>query len=239
VPVKSVMQQDLQLLGRIREQLIAQRTGLINQIRGLAREYGVGFAKQRRILMTQLPEALEDAQNELSPVARRALAEQLEQVKCLDERLEQLMIQLHELAEQDPAYERLMSIPGIGPTIAPALLASLGHAQNFATARNCAAWSGLVPKQHGTGGHVRLGKITKNGQRSLRALLIHGARSVVRWAHRHSHVQSQWIEQLIARRGKNIATVALANKLMRIVWVVLTQGERFDMHKAFRPQPVG
>jgi transposase len=237
VPVKSVMQQDLQVLGRIREQLVSTRTGLINQVRGLAREYGVNFGKQRSVLMAQLPQALEEVDNGLSPVARAALAGQLEQIRYLDDRLKQICRQLHELASEDPAYQRLLSIPGIGPTIAPALLASVGHAQHLQSARGCAAWAGLVPKQHGTGGQVRLGRITKNGQKSLRALMIHGARSVIRWAHRYTHEQSQWLEQLIARAGKNKAAVALANKMMRIAWAVLRHEESFDMRKAFRPQP--
>jgi transposase len=142
------------------------------------------------------------------------------------------------LASADPAYERLRTIPGIGPTIAPALLASLGHAQQFTSARSCAAWAGLVPKQNGTGGQVQLGAITKNGNRSLRVMLIHGARTVIQWADKHDHAQSCWIKALVARRGKNKATVALANKLMRIAWVVLTQHVEYDMRKAFRAQPI-
>jgi transposase len=117
------------------------------------------------------------------------------------------------------------------------VLASIGHAQQFASARRCSAWAGLVPKQNSTGGQVQLGSITKNGDCSLRVLLIHGARSVLRWADKHTHAQSRWIRDLVARRGKNKAVVALANKLMRIVWVVLTQGVEYDMRKAFRAQP--
>ena len=94
-----------------------------------------------------------------------------------------------------------------------------------------------MPKQSGTGGHVQLGSITKNGNRSLRVLLIHGARSVLRWADKHNHAQSRWIKDLVARRGRNKAIVALANKLMRIIWVVLTQDVEYDMRKAFRAQP--
>jgi transposase len=233
VPVKSVAQQDLQLLGRVRERQVAQRTALINQVRGLAREFGVNFAQRRDVLMAQLPEALADANNDLSPIARQALAELLQEIRQIDERLKLIMRRLATLASEDPAYERLLSIPGIGPTIAPAVLASIGHGQQFARARCASAWAGLVPRQYSTGGRVQLGGITKNGDRSLRVLLIHGARSVIRWADRHSHAQSRWINNLIARRGKNKATVALANKLMRIVWVVLTRGVNFDMRKAF------
>lgn len=237
VPVKSIAQQDLQLLGRIRERLIAQRTALINQVRGLAREYGVNFAKTRQALAQQLPEALADASNEFTPIAREALAQLAQQIRDSDEQHDRLMQRITALASQDPAYDRLRTIPGIGPTIAPALLASLGHAQQFSNARSCAAWAGLVPRQHSTGGQTRLGSITKNGERSLRVLLIHGARTVVRWADNHVHAQSLWIRSLVARRGKNKAVVALANKIMRIVWIVLTQGVEYDMRKAFRAQP--
>lgn len=237
VPVKTIAQQDLQLLGRIRERLVAQRTAIINQVRGLAREYGVNFAKSRQALLEQLPQALADADNELSPIAREALAQLSGQIRATSEELRQIMERITLLASHDPAYERLLTIPGIGPTIAPALLASVGHAQHFSSARDCSAWAGLVPRQHSTGGRVQLGSITKNGNRSLRVMLIHGARTVIRWADRHDHAQSRWIKDLIARRGKNKAVVALANKLMRIVWVVLTQGVSFEMRKAFRPQP--
>jgi len=236
VPVKTLAQQDLQLLGRIRERLVSQRTALINQVRGLAREYGVNFPKTRQSLLSTLPEALADAENELTHVAREALAELCEQIRHTSAQLEQIQQRTALLAAQDPSYERLLTIPGIGPTIAAALLASVGHAQQFVSARQCSAWAGLVPRQHSTGGRVQLGAITKNGNRSLRVMLIHGARTVIRWADRHQHAQSRWITDLVARRGKNKASVALANKLMRIAWVVLTQQVSFQMHMAFRPQ---
>ena len=121
MPVKSIAQQDLQSLGRIRERLIAQRTAIINQARGLAREYGVNFAKSRQALLEQLPQALADADNELSPIAREALAELLQQIHQTSEQLTRIMQRITALAAQDPAYERLRTIPGIGPTIAPAL----------------------------------------------------------------------------------------------------------------------
>lgn len=237
VPIKSVEQQDLQLLGRIRERLSAQRTGLVNQVRGLAREYGVEFAKHRRRLMHELPEALADGDNGLSFVAREALHDLLADLRALDERLEALMRRIETLARQHPAYERLRSVPGVGNLVAAALLASLGDGSQFRSGRQCAAWLGLIPRQHGTGGRVQLGGITKNGDRSLRTLLIHGARAVLRWADRHTHAQSRWVLELVARRGRNRATVALANKIARIVWAVLRTDADYDMRKAFRPQP--
>jgi transposase len=202
VPIKTIAQQDLQVLGRIREHLVTQRTALINQVRGFAREYGVDFPKSRQALRERLPQALADADNALSPIVREALAELSQQIRLLDERLADLMRRITALASQDCAYERLRTIPGVGPTIAPALLASLGHAQQFASARSCAAWAGLVPKQTGTGGQVQLGGITKNGNRSLRVLLIHGARSVIRWAGKHDHAQSRWTKDLDRVRSR-------------------------------------
>lgn len=237
VPVKPIAQQDLQVLGRIRERLVAERTALINQARGLAREYGVDFAKTRQALMEGLPLALADADNELSPIAREALSEALAEIEQRSIRLKEILQRMRTLAECDPAYEQLQTIPGIGPIIAPALLAKIGHAQQFRAGRNCSAWIGLVPRQHSTGGREQLGHITKNGDQHLRTLLIHGARTMVRWADKRQDALGRWVQQLIARRGKNKAIVALANKLMRIVWAVLTKGEAFDLNKAFRPQP--
>ena len=238
VPVKTLEQQDLQLLERIRERLVSERTALINQARGLAREYGVNLAKTRQAFMEQLPLAIEDAGNELTSVARAALAQLIEEIRQISERIKLQLNQIAAVASQHPAYERLRTIPGIGPVSAPVLIASLGSAQHFTSARSCAAWAGLVPRQHGTGGKVQLGGITKNGNRSVRLMLIHGARSVIRWADKHDHAQSRWIKALVARCGVNKAVVALANKLMRIAWVVLTQQVEFDMRKAFRAQSV-
>jgi transposase len=238
VPVKTLAQQDLQVLERIRERLVAQRTAIINQARGLAREYGVSISKSRQEFLDQIPQALADACNELTPIARAALAELVDETRQLSEQLTCVMRRIAALASQNPAYEQLRTIPGIGPITAPVLIASVGSGRQFAKARSSSAWAGLVPKQNGTGGQVQLGSITKNGNRSLRVLLIHGARTVIQWAHKHDDAQSRWIKAIVARRGKNTAVVALANKLMRIAWVVITQGVEFDMRKAFRAQPI-
>jgi transposase len=237
VPVKTIAQQDLQMLGGLREQCVAQRTALINQARGYAREYGVNFPVSRAALMRELPLALEAADNALTPIAREALAELYEEIKHVSATIDSLLCRMGALAREDPAYTRLQTIPGVGPVLAPTLLAKVGHGQQFDSGRDCAAWVGLVPKQNSTGGKTHLGGISKNGDRTLRTLLIHGARAVIRWADRHDHAQSRWIKQLVERAGKNKAAVALANKMMRMIWAVLTQGVEFDMKKAFRPQP--
>jgi len=236
VPVKTIVQQDLQMLGGLRDQCVAQRTALINQARGFAREYGITIAQSRCAFMHALPLAIEDASNTLTPSSRRALSELYEEIKHLDVRAKDYLKRMSTLADEDPAHERLQTIPGVGPVLAPTLLAKLGHAHQFRSGRDCSAWVGLVPKQQSTGGKTQLGSISKNGDRTLRTLLIHGARTVIRWTDKHDHAQSRWLKQLIARVGKNKAAVALANKMMRMVWAVLTQGVTFDMHKAYRPQ---
>lgn len=236
VPVKTLGQQDLQMLGRVRTKLVAQRTELICQIRGLASEYGVIFEKRRLKVMEGLPLALEDADNLLTPTARRALRDLYEEVKAQDLRLASLMAQLTELVQQEPAYARLLSIPGFGPVVVPAFIAAVGSGKQFRRGRDVSAWLGLVPKQHGTGGKVNLQRITKNGDRDLRTLLIHGARAVLTWAHRHDDARSRWLLELKARRGIHRAIVAYANKLARIGWAVIQGEGEFDMAKAFKPR---
>ncbi len=236
VPVKTLGQQDLQMLGRVRSQLVAQRTQLICQIRGLAAEYGVVFETSRPKLMEGLPLALEDGTNLLTPAARRALDDLYEDVKALDKRLASLMLDLTELVQQEPAYARLLSIPGFGPVLVPAFIAAVGSGKQFRRGRDVSAWLGLIPKQHGTGGKVTLHRITKNGDRDLRTLLIHGARAVLRWAHRHDDAKSRWLLELKARRGAPRAIVAYANKLARIGWAIIQGEGDFDLAKAFKPR---
>jgi transposase len=212
VPVKSVEQQDLQVLHRIRQRYIRQRTQLANQLRSLAAEYGVFFPKSLNSLRRDLALSLEDAENGLSPVAREALVG---------------------LAERSKAWKRLQSIPGYGPVVAAAVLAAAGSGQQFGNGREFSAWAGLVPRQNGTGGNVHLHGITKNGDRHLRTLLIHGARAVVRWCPKRNDALARWVLEIKQRRGHNKAVVALANKCARIAWAVLTSEESFSVEKAF------
>jgi transposase len=236
VPVKTIGQQDLQVLSRVRSKLVSQRSELICQIRGLASEYGLSFPISRAALMAGLPLVLEDAENELTPVARSALSGLFEDIKGLDGRLSQLALDTAELANQEPAYARLLTVPGYGPVVAPAFIAAVGAGKQFRQGRDVSAWLGVVPKQHGTGGKVAMMRITKNGDRSLRTLLIHGARSVMNWASRRDDAMGRWIMALKARRGAARTIVALANKLARIGWAVLQSDQPFDLNKAFRPK---
>jgi transposase len=236
VPVKSIDQQDVQLLNRLRERSVRQRTRVLNQIRGFAAEYGVTFARKRKTLMEALPLALEDAENGFSFVVRTQLNHLREDVLNLDHRIDELQHQLQALTQTDPAFARLMDVPGYGKIVSAAFLGSVGQGHQFKNGRGVAAWVGLVPKQNGTGGKTQLLGITKNGDRHLRYMLVHGARAVIRWIDRRDDELSAWLKPLITRRGKNRATVALANKLARIGWNIVAKNENFDMKKAFGQQ---
>lgn len=233
VPVKSIEQQDLQVLQRVRERYIRQRTALANQIRGLAAEYGITFQKSISRLHHDLPLALEDAENGLSPVAREAIALMAEEMRELDRKIETSKARLIEVAKPSEAWQRLQSIPGYGPIVSAAVLAAAGSGHQFHNGREFAAWVGLVPRQSGSGGSVHLLGITKNGDRHLRALLIHGARSVVQRCPKRQDGLGRWVNELRNRRGHNKAVVALANKCARIAWAVLSSKEGFAIEKAF------
>lgn len=244
MPVKTIGQQDLQLLGRIRSALIARRTAVINHVndplrvlRGFAAEYGIVIAKTRQNLMRDLPDVLTDADNGLSFVARQALSELRDDLRVIDVRIDQVTAQLVGLAEQEPAYERLLSVPGFGPIGSAAFVAVVGSGKQFRRGRDVAAWLGLIPRRDGTCGKVTLKRITKSGDRDLRLALIHGARAVLHWADRHEHVQSQWLLGLKERRGANKTLVAFANKMARIGWAVTTGEGGYQRERAFKAQP--
>ena len=236
VPIKTIGQQDLQSLGRVRSAMVGRRTAVINQMRGIASEYGVNFPKSRQRLMVALPAALEDADNGLSPIARQLLQQLRDDLRTIDVRIDEVFDQLIGLAKQEPAYARLLSVPGFGPIVTAAFIAAVGSGKQFRRGRDAAAWLGLVPRQYGTGGKVTLHRITKSGDRDLRVGLIHGARAVMRWAQRHDHAQSQWLLALQDRRGVQKTVVAFANKMARIGWSVLTSDKNYDCNLAFKPQ---
>lgn len=227
VPLKSPEQQDIQMLHRIRQNLIKQRTAVANQTRGLLGEYGLVIARGLSHLRRQLPEILEDAETNLSPLARRVFADSYARLVDLDRQIQTYQQHLETVCQQSPVCRQLLAIPGIGPITATAMVAALGDGKSFANGRQVAAWLGIVPRQESSGGKPRLLGISKRGDIYLRTLLIHGARAVVRAAMRKDDAHSRWIQALVQRRNANIAAVAVANKTARTLWAMLTRGEDY------------
>jgi transposase len=232
VSVKSVEQQDIQAMHRMRSLVVERRTAQVNQVRGLLLEYGMEIPKGRAAVSRRLPEILEDAENGLSARLRAELSELAEELRHLDERVRHYDAQLQAIAQSDPRARDLMTIPGLGAQGATALLAAVGEdAHVFSNGRGLAAWLGLVPRQHSTGGRPRLLGISKRGDVYLRNLLIHGARAVLRWVERKEDPLSRWATTLKGRRHTNIASVAMANKIARIAYAVMTSGKPYDAAK--------
>ena len=227
VPIKRVEQQDLQALHRVRERLIKARTALVNEIRGLLSEYGMilpqGITKFRRLIV----QTLEAGQAQLTPCSRELFWQLYEEFLALDQRLASYDEKLTARGQAHPECQRLQTIPGIGPVSATALIAAIGDATQFKNGRQLAAWLGLVPREHSTGGKPRLLGISKRGDVYLRTLLVHGARTILRWVDTKSDDRSRWLRALIARRGKNRAAVAFANKNARIVWALLVYQQEY------------
>jgi len=223
VPSKTLEQQDIQSLHRIRSQAVARRTALANQIRGLLMEYGVVIQKGISYVRKQIPMILEDADNELTFLFREMLNELYDEMAHLDERISKLEDKLTILSAQNEDCQRLLTIPGVGLLSASAMVAAIGDINVFKNGRELAAWIGLVPRQHSTGGKPTLLGISKRGDSYLRTLLIHGGRTVVRVADKYQDRRNQWIAELDKRRGKNISAVAVANKNARIAWALLSK----------------
>lgn len=232
VPGKSLEQQDIQSLHRIRSQAVARRTALANQIRGLLMEYGIILPKGIAYVRKEIPWLLEDAENELTSLFREMLRELHDELVHLDQRINKLEIQLETVCKQSKACQRLLTIPGVGLLTATALIAAVGDISAFKNGRELDAWIGLVPRQHTTGGKPTLLGISKRGDSYLRTLLIHGGRTVVRVADKHQDRRNLWISDLDKRRGKNISAVAVANKNARIAWSLLTHETSYQTQAA-------
>jgi transposase len=228
VPVKDVAQQDIQALHRVRERLVTARTALVNEMRGLLAEYGIvlpqGLAKFRQALIS----TLEAEHMKLTPLGQELFHKLFGELGKLDAELAYYQDKLEALAQAHPVCQRLLTIPGIGPLTATALMAAVGDAGVFKNGRQFAAWLGLVPKQYSTGGQTRLLGISKRGDSYIRKLLIHGARATLRWARTKADRRSQWIRGLLDRRGWNRTAVAVANKNARIVWALLSRGGVYE-----------
>ncbi len=228
VAVKTVAQQDIQAMHRVRSELVSHRTAKANQIRGLVAEYGLVAPKQLRPLRAAIPCWLEDAENGLTSRFRSLLHGLWDDLSTLDQRIEALDEEIKRIAENDPVAKRLQQLRGVGPMIATALLAAVGTAEPFSQGRQLAAALGLTPRQHSSGGKARLLGISKRGDAYLRSLLIHGARAVVTQAKHKEDRLSLWVTGLAQRRHINVAAVALANKTVRMAWTMLRNGTDYD-----------
>lgn len=226
VPVKNVEQQAALALHRVRQGLVKARTAQANQIRGLLGEFGLIVPQGMAHLYRRVPTLLDDAKDALPLPFRELVLRLLDHLKELDRQVGEMEMQIQAWHRANALSRKLEQIPGIGPLTASALVASIGEAKNFANGRQLAAWLGLVPRQHSTGGKTNLQGISKRGDTYLRTLLIHGARAVIRHAERKPDAQG-WLHKLIGRRNKNVAAVALANKNARIAWALLAHEREF------------
>ena len=227
VAVKTIARQQMQALHRIRAMRMKHRTALINQTRGLLAEYGIVIAVSPAALRKAIPELLEDADNGLGFDFRQLLTDLYDDLVAIDQRVAELTQRIERTVRSSDEGKRLLEIPGIGPLTASALVATVGDARQFKNGRQMAAFLGLVPRQHSSGGKTRLLGIHKRGDSYLRGLLVHGARAVLRTATDKPDDRSRWLMNLAARRHRNIAIVAQANKNVRIAWAILTREQRY------------
>jgi transposase len=227
VELKSEQQLDMQTLHRARDRLVGERTALINQLRAILMERGIAVPQGRRKLEKHLVTLIDEKQAGVTPRVVKLIADMREEWSELERRIEEFDEEFAAFAKADQDARLLVSIPGIGVMIASALIAAVGKAESFAKGRDLAAWLGLVPKQFSTGGRPKLLRISKRGNKYLRKLLIHGARSALPHLAERDTPLGRWAKGLLARAHKNVAVVALANKLARIAWAVLRRGERF------------
>lgn len=227
VAIKSVEQQDEQMLHKLRRSVSAERTRVSNRLRGLLAEYGVIIPTGIAALRRESPLALEDAENELSVRARELLHRHYQRFLELEEELAWYSQEVERQAKADEVCQRLNEMPGVGPVVASLLKGWMGDGKQFSRGRDASAALGLIPRQNSTGGKEVLLGISKRGDPYVRAQVVHGARAVVSRADQKSDPLSRWIQRIKAERGFNKATVALANKLVRMAWVIIARGERY------------
>lgn len=232
VEVKSIEQQDIQALHRVRQGLVKSRTALSNQIRGLLAEYGIVVKKGASYVRTALPTILEDADNRLTAVSRELMADLYQRLCLFDREFDQITARITNLASTSPQCRNLCTIGGIGPIAATALYASVGNGSQFKCGRDMAAWLGLVPRQYSTAGReVNLG-ISKKGNRYIRALLVHGGRTMVQHCGKKDDPHSLWLQKRKCTGGNNKAAVAAANKIARVAWALLRTNQPYKQTAA-------
>ena len=232
VSIKSVSQQEILAIHNDRSRLVEERTALANEIRGTLLEHGITIPQGISHIIPSIIKLLDPEGEEITPVLKQLLGDMLEDFKQKGERIKSRDDNLRTLVKTNPDAQRLMTIPGIGVIIATAIVGKVGHVNVFKNGRQLAAWLGLVPQQYSTGGKVQLGRISKRGDRYLRALLVHGARSVLYALKRKKEdclpPLMKWLKSVSERRGHNKSIVAFANKMARVVWAVLTYGTEFQ-----------
>lgn len=226
VSIKTIEQQAILSVHRARQGFVKARTAQANQIRGLLSEFGIVIPQGIHAVMKQIPEILEDGENDLPGTLRHLIARLAQNLTEMDRQVDGLEKQINLWHRQNEASCKLADIPGIGPLTASAMVAIVGKAQEFKDGRQMAAWMGLVPRQKSSGGKQSLPGISKRGDTYLRTLLIHGARSVIHHARNKAEPDS-WLNKLVGRRNKNIAAVGLANKNARIIWALLAHDRLF------------
>ena len=236
VPIKTDDQLDLQSLHRVRERWVGRRTAVINQIRGMLLERGITVTKGRRHIEESLPGIVEDSDNKLSGALRALLTELQLEMQYLSRQVEQSDKLILRIASELEPCRRLLAIPGIGPVIATATIAAIGNGAAFKKGRGFAAWLGVVPGEHSTGGKQTMTETSRRGNRYLRKLFVQGAHAVLQQKMTQSTGLRTWLAQLTTRKRIQVAAVALANKLARMVWAVLYKGEAY--RPPLLPQPV-
>jgi transposase len=237
VPIKTDDQLDLQSLHRVRERWVGRRTAVINQIRGLLLERGITIRKGRRHIEVSLPGILEDPEKKLSGALRVLLAQLQLEMRYLQGQIEESDKLIVRIAGDLETCRRLVAIPGIGPLTATATIAAIGNGAAFKKGRGFAAWLGVVPGEHSTGGKQKLTGTSRRGNRYLRKLFVQGAHAVLLQKTKQATGLSTWLVDLTSRKRAQVATVALANKMARMAWAVLTKGEAY--RPPLLPQAVG
>jgi transposase len=230
VSPRGIESQDIQSLHRVRSRLVGSRTALVNEIRGLLGEYGVVLAKSVRQVRKNLAESVEKAvgQGQMTAMSRQTFSDLADELRGLDDQIQLYDEKIQAIHRSHPVCQRLSKVPGVGPVTATAVVGSVGDPSAFKNGRQFAAWLGLVPRQHSSGGKERLLGISKRGDVYLRTLLIHGARTVIQWRQADpKDRQGLWLKGLIERRGINRACVALANKNARRMWVLMARNEEY------------
>ena len=227
VPIKTLSQQDIQVIHRRRELLVTRRTATSNQMRGLLIEYGEFIPRGKKPLLEKVPLILEDAENELTAVAREEVALLRKEYMALDEEVAKYDVKIDTICKENAICQKFMELPGIGPKSASILFVSLGCPSHFKNGRHFAAYLGLVPREHSSGGKHQLLSISKRGDVYIRSLLVHGGRTVIQHVDKKEDPFSRWAKRIKHEKGYNKASVAVANKNARHVWAIMTKGDSY------------